>query len=348
MTYVTSSFSMSAALRQTLGALQLQLAQGQKELASGRHADIGVALGAQTSRSFSLANTQTEIEAIRTTNNRASARLDSTQTALSNLLTSAQSMRATLLAAQTDGGDPSAIVSQARDGLANFTATINGGDGGEYLFSGQNAAMQPVENYFSDPPASNKLALDAAFRTAFGATQTDPSIADVTADQMQSFLSGDFQQLFQSASWKADWSHATDAALRSRISVSSTIDTSITANEPAFQQLAKAYTMVGDLGAENMSKPAYHAVLATALQTIDASIDALTRTQARAGVMQSSITTASDAMSVQSDTLTQQLNNLEGVDTTEAATRVNSLMTQIETAYTLTSRISQLTLTKYL
>jgi flagellar hook-associated protein 3 FlgL len=53
-------------------------------------------------------------------------------------------------------------------------------------------------------------------------------------------------------------------------------------------------------------------------------------------------------MSVQSNTILLQLQDIEGVDQTEAAARVSGLMTQIEAAYTLTSRISQLSLTKYL
>jgi flagellar hook-associated protein 3 FlgL len=42
------------------------------------------------------------------------------------------------------------------------------------------------------------------------------------------------------------------------------------------------------------------------------------------------------------------LNELEGVDPYEASTRVNALISQIETSYALTARIQQLSLTRLL
>lgn len=89
-------------------------------------------------------------------------------------------------------------------------------------------------------------------------------------------------------------------------------------------------------------------MLKAATETLNAGIDALMKTQARVGVMQNAVKSASDVMKLQQDTIAQQLTDLEGVDSVEAGSRVQGLMTQIETTYTLTARISQLTLTKYL
>ena len=64
--------------------------------------------------------------------------------------------------------------------------------------------------------------------------------------------------------------------------------------------------------------------------------------------MQSSVRSANQTMSIQQVFFDSQIRTLEYVDSVEAATRVNSLMTQIETAYTLTSRLNRLTLSNYL
>lgn len=40
----TSTFSMTASLRRTLGLLQTDLARGQKEVSTLRHADLGSAI----------------------------------------------------------------------------------------------------------------------------------------------------------------------------------------------------------------------------------------------------------------------------------------------------------------
>jgi flagellar hook-associated protein 3 FlgL len=348
MLYITSSYSMNTALRRTLTGLQTELSRSQKELASGRHADLALALGARASRSFALGAARETLETIRSTNNLVSARLDTTDKALTNLLTNARALRATLLSAQTDGGEPGAVVAQARNALASMISTLNGGDGEGFLFGGVNNAETPIAHYFADPPSTNKLALDEAFRVAFGFAQTDPAVADITPAQIEAFLTSAFEALFNEDGWKSDWSKASDDPLRSQISMSVTIDTSITANEPALRKLAAAYVMVADLGASGMNAESYGTVLRTALRTIDASIDTLTRTQARVGVMQGSVNNASDSMSIQSDTLRLQLRDLEAVDETEVATRINILLTQLEASLTMTSRISQLSLTRYL
>jgi flagellar hook-associated protein 3 FlgL len=53
-------------------------------------------------------------------------------------------------------------------------------------------------------------------------------------------------------------------------------------------------------------------------------------------------------MSAQIDIINSQIDNLEQVDPFEAATRVTTLMTQLETAYSLTARVQRLTILNYL
>lgn len=348
MFYITSTYTMTASLRSVIANLQTDLARSQKEMTTGVHADLAATLGVRASRSFSLAGTKETIEALRNTNKLVTARLDASQSALDSLLADARNMRATLLAAQNNGGQKEAIIMQARQGLATLIAKLNSGDGEGFLFGGIKSDQPPIVNYFASPAASNKLALDSAFAAAFGFGQGDPAVSGITQAQLESFLSGDFQSLFSDVGWRADWSSASDHPLQSQIGLSRVIDSSITANEPALQKLAEAYAMVGDLGAENMNRQTYGALLRTATATVDAAIGLLTKAQARVGVMQGDVRNASETMGVQSNSILLQLQDIEGVDQTEAAARVNGLMTQIEAAYTLTSRISQLSLTKYL
>jgi flagellar hook-associated protein 3 FlgL len=225
---------------------------------------------------------------------------------------------------------------------------LNSGDGDNFIFGGIKTDAAPIENYFADPAPPNKAALDSAFAGAFGFNQTDPAVANITPAQMSAFLSGDFQSLFAPAQWKSTWSQASDEPMKNQISISRSIDASITANEPAMRKLAAAYVMASDIGNERLSQDTRRTVAKAAMETIDSAIALLTQTQARAGVMQATVDSANNAMDVQSTTLRLQLADLEGIDQTEAAARANILMTQIQSAYTLTSRISQLSLSKYL
>lgn len=348
MFYITSTYTMSASLRSVVSNLQTDLARSQKEMTTGVHADLGATLGVRATRSFSLAGTRDAIDALRGANKLVNARLDTSQSALDSLLADARNMRATLLAAQNDGGQKEAIIAQARQGLSTLIAKLNSGDGEAFLFGGISSDRPPVANYFASPSAPNKQALDAAFVAAFGFGQGDPAVSSLTQAQLESFLGGAYQNLFSDSGWRATWSSASDQPLQSQIGLARIIDSSVTANEPALQKLAAAYVMISDLGAETMNRQTYGALLRNATATVDAAIGLLTKAQARVGVMQEEVRNASETMGVQSNTILLQLQDIEGVDQTEAAARVNGLMIQIEAAYTLTSRISQLSLTKYL
>jgi flagellar hook-associated protein 3 FlgL len=345
---ITSTYTMTASLRRSLSLLQSNLARSQKELSSGRHADLALSLGSRTSRSFTLVATKSAVDTTVNSNAITAMRLDATQTTLEGLLVEAQDMRKTLISAQPNDGDAASLVSKAGNALASLIAKGNSADASGYLFGGINSDQVPINDYFAATPSPAKTALDSAFSAAFGFPQSSGPVSGITAAQMQSFLTGSFDQLFSAANWKANWSTASDKVQRSQINLSVAIDTSVSANDPALQQLAKAYAMLGDLGADRLSKSAYDVVLKTATDTLNAGIDALMKTQSRVGVMQNAVKSASDMMKLQQDTITQQLTDLEGVDSVEAGSRVQGLMTQIETAYTLTTRISQLTLTKYL
>jgi len=51
---------------------------------------------------------------------------------------------------------------------------------------------------------------------------------------------------------------------------------------------------------------------------------------------------------MQVDIISKSLIDIEGIDESEAAVRVNGLMAQIELSYTLTSRMQQMSLLKFL
>ncbi|MEK4035338.1 flagellar hook-associated family protein [Methylocystis sp. IM3] len=311
-------------------------------------ADLGTALGVRASQCFSVAGLRDTIDATLASNQVVATRLDTTQVALSALRADAQNMRATLMSAQTDGGEPTAIIKQADQALATLMAKLNSSNADGFLFGGISIMQEPIADYFAKPSQPNKLALDAAYETAFGFTQSNSAVSSISPTQMQGFLTGAFAQLFSDAGWKSDWSSASDSVLRAQVSLSVTMDASVSANEPALPKIASAYAMLTDLGAERLNRDSYAVLLKAAMDTLDIGVGMLTNIQARVGVMQNSVKNASDVMSIQKDGLDTQLSELESIDPTEAGARVNELMTRIETAYTLTARISQLSLTKYL
>jgi flagellar hook-associated protein 3 FlgL len=165
---------------------------------------------------------------------------------------------------------------------------------------------------------------------------------------MQTFLDTTFAGLFDPAAWTANWSAASDQNVRSRISTYDLIETSTNANEAAIRKLASAFTMVADLGTENLNRPAFQAVVDTAVRVAGEAVQQLSLIQGKLGAAQERVSKANDNMSLQVDLIAGHINLLEAVDPAEASTRVSSLLTQLETAYSLTARLQKLSVLNYL
>lgn len=347
MTTYISTQSISSAMRQSVLQMQSELASSETELSTGNYADIGQTLGAQTGENLSLQNETSYLQTITNTNQTVSTRLSTTQTILGNLQGSAQDLLNSLLENNGSTSNASAVQATAQSDLQALTSGLNTTLTGDYIFAGTNTANQPITDYYGTP-APNKSAVDNVFLAAFGMSQTNSAVSTISGANMQSFLANQFAPLFQGSNWSANWSSASSQALTNQISQSQTASTSVSANNTAFQQLAQAYTMVADLGTQNLSSSAYQAVTNTAQGLLTSAISNLTDLQASVGLVQSDVSSATNQMSAQMSILSTQIGNLENVNSYELSTRIADLQTQIETSYSLTSQLQQLSLVKYL
>ncbi|VFU06943.1 flagellar hook-associated family protein [Methylocella tundrae] len=347
MSAFISTQSISSSLRQSVLKMQTELAASETEVSTGNYADIGLSLGSETGQSVSLQAETSFLQTISDTNSSVSTRLSTIQNNLSEMQTSAQTLLNSLLA--TNGATTSAVTAQSTgsNSLKSLIATLNSTLNGDYIFSGINTGNAPVTDY-SAANAPNKQAVDAAFAAAFGMSQTSAGVSGISGSAMQSFLNTQFASLFQGTNWTTNWSSASDQTLTNTIAPNQTENTSVTANQAAFQELTQAYVMVSDLGGQNLSQSAYQAVTNTASKLLTSAINGLTDIQAGVGVVQSSVASANSQMSLQMDILSTQVSNLESVNTYEASTRVSELQTQIETSYSLTSQLKQLSLVQFL
>jgi flagellar hook-associated protein 3 FlgL len=346
-TTFTSTSAMAQATRLTMLKLQSLLTDAQKEVTTGRLADVGAALGGSTGQSVSLRQEQTRLQAMTDSNGSVATRLEATQSALQAIGQDAQSFL-NQLAAAPNGNIQSVLQGEAKSSLSALIGTLNTQINGAYLFAGINADVKPIAEYDQTPPAANQQGVADAFSAAFGFSQSDPQVANISATDMQTFLDTSFADMFTDSGWKSTWSSASDQNVRSRISNSELIDTSANANAEPMRKLASAYTMLADLGTANLSSDAFQTVVKKASTLIAEATQGLTDVQADLGSAQQRVTAANSGMTVQSDLITNHLNGLEGVDPYEASNRLTSLMTQMETAYSMTARLQKVSLLNYL
>lgn len=336
-----------APLQQSVTRLRAEITDRTKELSTGRHSDVGLWLGSRSGLLVSLSTERTTLQSMTATNGIIAGRLDTTQSKLESLQTSAQDMLNSLLASNASEAHAGTIRSAGESHLASLISELNSTLGGDFLFAGLDTGTEPIADYYA-ASSSSKQAVDAAFSGAFGFTQSSPSVSCISGASMQAFLDTQFSALFQEPSWSIAWSSASDQARSDRISPTSTQKTSVSANEPAFRQLAQTYTMLADLGTQTLGADAYAAVVDTAGDLLRSAIEGLTDLRAEVGSVQSAIGDANEQMSLQSDLLTTQIGDLENVDIYEVTSRLAELQTRLEASYLLTARLRDLSLVHYL
>jgi flagellar hook-associated protein 3 FlgL len=126
------------------------------------------------------------------------------------------------------------------------------------------------------------------------------------------------------------------------------VTTSTNTNTAGFQQLAQGYTMLSEFGNIGLSSAAQQTLAATSLNLVTQGQSSITNTQAGLGVSQSAITQANAFMSTQLTQLQTQIGNLDDIDPASVATQLNTLSTQLQSAYQLTAQIQKLSLAQYI
>jgi flagellar hook-associated protein 3 FlgL len=347
-TSLISTQAISEATRLSRAKLQERLAEAQKEVTTGRFADVGKSLGYMAGRTVSLRQELDRLTTLTESNGVATSRLQTSQTVLENVANNAHTFINSLIVARAAPDGASSAALDARAKLVSLTDQMNTSAGGTFIFAGINTDVKPLEDYFDTPAPASKIAVDNAFLSEFGLAQSTPGVELISAGAMNTFLDTTFANLFTQASWETTWSAASDQNILSRISTNELIETSTNANMDPIRALASAYTMIADLGVADLNDEAYQAVVDKAIGIAGQAVGDLTQTRASLGSSEERITAANDRMSLQVDIITNHISLLEGVDPYEASTEVNSLLTQIETAYALTARIQRLSLIDYL
>ncbi len=342
----------TAALReipkQAIAHLEAEAAKLQVELATGRPSDVGLHLGARSGTLMSLRGERARLDAIKDANGIVAARLDSSQTALSAIVEDAQAMLSATLAAQGSAADANILAGEAKSKLSSLAQLLATRVDGVSLFSGINTDGAPLVDYFTSPTPDSRRAVEAAFVSEFGFTQSDPNVHAITASQMRNFLAGSFENLFDDTAWANDWSAASDRTLRSRISTSEMIETSVSANAPAIRDLARAYVMIADLGGGQLSESAMAEVYGNAAALVGGSIGKFGELQGKVGIAQERVGHANERMGLEAALLERHADTLDFVDPAEISAQLSNVISQIELAYALTARIHRLSLLEFI
>lgn len=341
-----SSLAVSTATRSHTLRMQSELTKLEKEVVSGRVYDAGIHLGSRTGQSISLERDIARLQGIIESNSLAASRLAATQAGLATIGEQANKLLTLTIPATGDAVRPEIAIAAARQMLGEMTGVLNTTFNGESLFAGVNTDVRPINDFFATPSPA-RTAMETLFQTHFGFAYTDPAAQAIDNASMSTFLTTVLEPHFLGAGW-ADWSNATDETITARITLTETVPASVSANTEGVRRLAMAAAAIAVFFEGEIDQPARDAILefGTA-QTVQA-ITRVSQVQAQAGIVENRISAADERLDIQIGIFRTQNSELVEVDPYEASSRVSLLLAQIETAYTLTSRIRALSLVKYL
>ena len=342
-----STPGLSNAMRYSQMRVQVDLTKALKELDTGRVADVGLALGARTAQSVTFARDLERLKTVIDSNGLVSARLKSTQDALGQLSSQAQTLLSSLMA-NTSGDLTGNVTSNSgKAALQSLTTILNTSINGEFLFAGTNTDVKPIDD-FNAPGSPAKAAFDASFLAYFGFDKDDPAAAGITAANMENFLTTVVEPQFLGSDWKTNWSSATDQPIVSRIALNETTETSVNANTEGMRKLAMAAAIVSQLVSGSVGESARQAVVSRAVTLVGESLGDFSLTMSQTGIVEQRVNDANTRMQTQTDLFKRHVLDLEGVDSYEAANRVSDLEGHLQTSFALTARIKQLSLLNFL
>lgn len=336
-----SSINIWNSPRTGLNRLQTELATANTEIASGRYADVGLALGTRAGTGLSLRQQSAEVAALRDGNGVASLRLKTTQSALAQMQASADKLLATIVGmpeAQRTGS-----VESGGSLLTPLVSGLNMTLAGQYLFGGENSEVAPLDQGTLDTLRQH---LQTEFHANFGYAPGDPAAANESPAKMQAFFDTYLDADFTDAAW-ANTSKAS-GAISSRIALNETTPTSASADARPFAQLAMSYIIASDFKLSSFSSDAQAVANQKVMNLLGAASSGLVAIQADLGRSQDRITQANDRLDAQKTLLVGEVNDLEAVDPAAAKTKVDALTTQIQMSYALTAQLRQLSLVNYL
>lgn len=301
----TSTFALHELQLFNANRTQTRMQDTTVQISSGKQSQDYSGLAKDSRRLISLESTH-----MRSTNfikqiGLVSSRLTTMESSVSQLQEIASTLKTLLVnATSADNADDLALADRGQTMLDQFAGLLNVQEDGRYLFAG-GTSNRPAVDYGSFDP------------TAAGYDPTDPVPAN------NGYYAGDGLQ--QSA----------------RIDEDELLSYGVTADEPAFEALARAIYLTRNSNGDT-------AMLEQALQAVETAVETLPDVRSRIGADQVALEQAKGRHTELMTYIEQSIDSIENVDIAAAMTRFSADQVMLEASYSVTSRLAQISLVKFL
>lgn len=323
-------------MRRHNAALQTHLARLTEEMSTGVRADLAEAVSGDFRTLAGLDRSLATLAAYKTATDEAALLTQTVQSALETVQDLATDLGPSLLSAATTGTPTQVAITagDARQKFASVVSALNTQVADRYLLSGTATDRRPV---------ADADAILSALATATAGQATAAGVASAVAAWFDAPPGG-------GGFLDAAYGGAGVPLSPLGIGPDETATMDLTAADPAIRNLLEGFAL-GALVAEG-ALPGDHAGRAVLLkysgEALLASGGDLAAARARVGTVEARIAGAGARNAAEASALQIARNGLLAADPYDTASALQAVQTQIETLYTLTARLSRLSLTDYL
>lgn len=316
--------------------LQRHLTQLAGELTSGVKADLAGAVSGDFRALAGIDRSLKTLESFRTATSEAELFAGALQSALGVAADIASDLGPSLLGSATSAS-PVLVATAAADTRQKFdtvVSALNAQVADRYLLSGMATDQKPI--------ASTDSILSALMTAIAGQT---------TAADVKTVVSAWFDAPSGGGGYlDLAYGGAAAALAPLQIGPGASAKLDLTAADPDLRDLLKGLALgaLVDAGALNGNDPGRAQLLKSAGEALAASGSALAGVRARVGTVEAEIAGAAARNTAETGALKIARNAIVAADPYETASALQAIQAQIETLYTLTARLSRLSLTDYL
>jgi flagellar hook-associated protein 3 FlgL len=315
---------LSSGLNETVTRLRERIDTTSEEAVTGQYKDLTAHLSGRIGQAMLSQKAIDDVANERTQLTLKASRLDIIQQSLTAVDDNIGQLGVRMKAAlgSEDYTAREAVVRDAQAALASTFSTLNTRHGERYLFSGDATNTKPFADVDSFLDDVRSMAASATDATDF-------------ATQMDAYFNT------SGSGWQANIYSGT----------SDTSDpASVTGTDPAITKTVWGLAVLALAGSdETLSLLNGNSdALIQAADTLAEGQAALTNVRAERGIIQVQIESSKDALDLEETVLTQSFNQMTARDQYEAASELKQLETGLEAAYTLTARLSNLSLLNYM
>lgn len=347
-----SSYQMNFYLKSYVSETSLALQRAGQELSTGRRADMFGDLGPRAGVAITMRareeTTQSYLDANAVLEHKLEAMLSAIETVRGPV---EEVLETAVVNKESKGTGAKALQAQARAALETVVGTLNMSFNGEYLFSGLTSDTAALTRWDAADATTGLSPEDVLAAIVGTGPTTAAAAATMIADLDDVFnsthatTSYNFEETFYNGTPELDGGGVPYDRVAGRIDQDQELAYGVQANDQGFRDVIKGLAMLASVDIDAIAdEAAYTAWMDAAVTALGEGTQGVLDMSANLGFNQGVVEKAKERLEDISLVQRKQIATYENVDPYEVTTIMRGLETQLQASYSVSSRLSGLTI----